>query len=66
MTLEKMMTYELERAKQKLFDENTLGTVNIKLFRGSDRNATPEEFAEQINRSLTQIEAGDFELVDAD
>lgn len=57
------MSQQLEFAKHRLFDADALAVGNIKLFPGSSRDATSEQFAEQINKSLSQIEAGDFEEV---
>lgn len=54
---------QLEIAKSRLFDGDSLGLANIKLYPGSQRDITPEHFSEQINKSLSQIEIGDFELV---
>ncbi len=60
------MKSQLEVAKHQLFDESGLNAADIKLFPGSNRDATPEEMAEQIVRVIAQIEAGDFEEVDFD
>lgn len=57
------MSTQLELAKKRLFDKDSLAATNIKIFPGNNRNATAEQFAEQINRSLSQIEAGDFDEV---
>jgi hypothetical protein len=54
---------QLEIAKHRLFDSDALGASNVKLFPGSDRDTTPERFAEEINRAISRIEAGDFEIV---
>lgn len=57
------MGQQLELAKKRLFDKDALAVTNIKLFPGTSRDTTAEQFAEQINKSLSQIEAGDFEEV---
>lgn len=57
------MGHQLELAKKRLFDQDALAVINIKLFPGTSRDTTAEQFAEQINKSLSQIEAGDFEDV---
>lgn len=50
--------------KKRLFDHDAFGvSSNFSLFRGSNREVTPEQVAEQINRSLSEIEAGDYEEV---
>lgn len=59
-----MMTQPMELAKNRLFDADALDVKNINVFPGSNRDATPTQIAEQINRSLSQIEAGDFEIFD--
>ncbi len=54
------MSTHLELLKRRLFDMD----VNIiSIFPGSNRDATAEQIAEQINRSLSQIAAGDCEIV---
>lgn len=57
------MGAQLELAKTRLYDKASLNAGNIKLFPGSSRDATAEQMAEQINKALSQIEAGHFELV---
>jgi anthranilate/para-aminobenzoate synthase component I len=58
------MGQHLELAKKRLFDKDSLAVTNIKLFPGSSRETSPEEFAEEINKAISQIEAGDYQLVD--
>lgn len=54
------MGIHLELLKTRLFDMD----VNIiSIFPGSDKDATTEQIAEEMNRSLSQIAAGDYELV---
>jgi hypothetical protein len=60
------MMMQLELAKGRLFDTDSLNVNNLKLFTGTNRDVTAEQFAEQINKSLSRIEAGDFELVELD
>lgn len=57
------MGQQLELAKKRLFDDDALAVSNIKLFPGSSRDTTADQFAEQINKSLSQIESGDFDEV---
>jgi len=54
------MGQQLELAKKRLFDKDALAVTNIKLFLGSSRDATANDFAEQINKAISQIESGDF------
>lgn len=58
------MKTHVEKAKERLFAEDGLRASNIKLFPGSNREITPEEFSEQFNKAIAQIEAGDYELLE--
>jgi hypothetical protein len=58
------MGQHLDTAKKRLFDEDALGATNVKLFPGSSRDTTPEQFAEEINKAISQVEAGDYEEID--
>jgi hypothetical protein len=58
------MGTHVELAMKKLFDKDALAVSNIKLYPGTSRETTAEQFAEQINNAISQIEAGDFEVVD--
>lgn len=58
------MGQQLDLAKKRLFDKNALAATNIKLFPGSSRDTTAEQFAEQINKAISQLESGDFDEVD--
>lgn len=62
-TKEMTVATQLEVAKHRLFDEKTLHAANVKLFPGSNREATPEQMAEQVNKAIAQIEVGDYEEV---
>lgn len=57
------MSQQLDLAKHRLFEQDAMAVVNIKLFPGKSRDTTSEQFAEQINKSLSLIEAGDFDEV---
>ena len=52
----------LATASKRLFDEDSLNASNIKMFPGSSRDTTAEDFSIQINRMISQIEAGDFDI----
>ncbi|MBF0562888.1 MAG: hypothetical protein HQL37_12920 [Alphaproteobacteria bacterium] len=57
----------MELAKRRLFDTEGLQAGNVKLFPGSNRDATAEQMAQQVNMAIAQIEAGDYdELVNFD
>lgn len=58
------MNSQLNLAKNRLFDSDALDLINFKIFPGTNRDVTIEQFAEQINISLSRIEAGDFEVVE--
>lgn len=60
------MSQQLDLAKGRLFDADAFNVKNLKLFPGSSRDVTSEQFAEQINKSLSQISAGDFDVVDSE
>lgn len=62
-TLENLMSQNTELATGRLYGANALGVKNIKLFPGSSRDTTAEQIAEQIQKSLSRLEAGDFEEV---
>lgn len=57
------MSQQLELAKSRLFDSDSLAATNLKLFPGSSRDTTAEQFAEEVNKVLSQIEANDYEEV---
>lgn len=57
------MSTQLDLAKGRLFDEDELATANFKLYPGTNRDSTPEEVAEQINKAISQIRAGDAQEV---
>jgi hypothetical protein len=54
------MTIELEALKKRLFADNAVR--NIKFFPGSNRDATPEDFAREINKYFAEAENGDDDL----
>lgn len=60
------MGQQLDLAKSRLFDATALNVKNVKLFPGSNRDTTAEQFAEQINKAISQLESGDYEVVDLD
>lgn len=54
---------QVEIAAAKLFGPGGLGVTNIGFTRGSNPNATSEQIAGEINRAITQLEAGNFDEV---
>jgi hypothetical protein len=57
------MTTQLELAKHALFDKGGFRAADIKLYPGTNRDATPEQMAQQVNRALAQLTSGDYEVV---
>jgi hypothetical protein len=57
------MSTQLELAKHALFDKDGLRAADIKLYPGTDRDATSEQMAAQVNRALLQLTDGQYELV---
>ncbi len=55
---------QIELAAQKLFGEGGLGVTNIGISHGSNPNVTAEQLATEINRALTQLEAGQVDIVE--
>lgn len=60
------MSTQTELAKRRLFGDDGLRASNFKLFPGVSRAVTPQQFAEQVNKVVTQLEEGDYELVEAE
>lgn len=58
------METNLELAKKQLFGNGSLSVSDVKLFPGSNRDATPDQMAEQVSKVIAQIESGEFELVE--
>ncbi len=50
----------------KLYGPGGLGVTNIGIFPGSNPNVTAEQIAGEMNRAISQLEAGDFEEVNLD
>lgn len=57
---------QLKLASNRLYGEGGLGVSDFKMSLGAQRDVSKDQIAEQINRSLSQIENGDFEIVDND
>lgn len=57
------MANQIEMAKKRLFSPPTQSLSNLKVFLGSSRDSTKEQIAEQINRVVSQIEAGEFTVI---
>lgn len=56
----------LEILKNKLFDADAINTGNIKLYPGTNREATPEDIAKEISQSLTRLAAGSTSQIEED
>lgn len=60
------MTTNMNQAQELLFGKDGLAVSNFKLFLGSNRDATPEQVAGEINRVLNDALAGDFVVYEVD
>ena len=58
------MADQIQLAQNRLYGEQGLKVSDVKLFPGSSRDVSKEQFAEQINKSIAEIEAGDYDLVE--
>lgn len=54
---------QLQLAKHRIFGKSGLGASNISIAPGTSRDVTSEAIATELNRAISQIEAGDFESV---
>jgi hypothetical protein len=55
------MGNQIEIAKHRLFGDGGIDAGEFKIYPGTLRDITPEQIAEQINKSLSHIESGDFD-----
>lgn len=58
------MTGQMTLAQNRLFGTDGLGVSDIKLFPGSERDVSNEQFVAEINKVLAQLEAGDYDVVE--
>jgi hypothetical protein len=58
--LEIEMNIELENLKRRLYIDSRV--KNVKFFPGSDREASPEDFAREMNKFFADAENGDHSL----
>lgn len=54
----------IEKLAQRMYGTGGLGITNFGLTRGSNANTTLEELAAEIDKALTRLQAGDYEVVD--
>ncbi len=57
------MGTQIELAAKRLFDPDALNATNFKMFPGSSRDITGEQIAHEINKAISSVEAGKFEVV---
>lgn len=57
---------QVQLAANRLFSADALAATNIKLYPGSDRETNADQYAEQINKAIAQIHAGDFDIIDVE
>ena len=58
------MANQLELASNRLYGADGLAVSDFKMYPGTSRDVTKEQFAEQINKVLAQVEAGDYDVVE--
>lgn len=58
------MTGQMTLAQNRLFGADGLGVSDIKLFPGTERDVSSEQFVAELNKVLAQLEAGDYEVVE--
>lgn len=58
------MANQVTLAQNRLYGADGLAVSDFKMYPGTDRDVSKEQFAEQINKVLAQIEAGDYDLVE--
>lgn len=54
---------QVQILKDRLYGENGLQPLDIKITPGLNRHATPEEIAGELNKALDQLENGDYEVI---
>lgn len=57
------MSAHLQKTKETLFGEGGVCASNFKMFPGSNRDATAEQVAQELNLAFDRLKAGDFEVV---
>jgi len=57
------MNSQLHLAKETLFGEKGLHASNFKMFPGSDRGASSEKVAAELNAAFARMKAGEFKVV---
>jgi len=60
------MSTQIELATKRLFGANGIGARNIKFFPGTSRDITAEQLATELNKAISQIEAGAFATATTD
>jgi hypothetical protein len=60
------MSTQAGLAKRRLFGDDSLQVKNFKAFPGTGRDVTAQQFADEVNKVVTQLEEGDYELVEAE
>lgn len=60
---DRTMAMNVSMAKNRLYGDEGIKVSDFKLFPGSSTDVTPDQRADQVNKILAQLEAGDFEEV---
>lgn len=56
------MAVQIQLAQNRLYGDRGLSARDVKLFPGSSRDVSKEQFASEVNKVISQLEAGDFEV----
>ena len=54
------MGRQVDLLVERLFEDDTRTTLNVGIFPGSNRDATAEQIAGEINKAHSQLEVGNF------
>lgn len=57
------MSINVEMAKNRLYGTDGIRVADFKLFPGERTEVTPDQRADQVNKILAQLEAGDLEEI---
>ncbi len=62
--MEMIMGVELNALRKRLFTDNSV--KNIKFFPGTNSDASPEDFAREINKFFAEAEDGGAQTIDVE
>lgn len=58
------MANQMELASNRLYGADGFNVSDFKMYPGTSRDVSKDQFVEEINKVLAQLEAGDYEVVD--